>query len=94
MAEEVLFESEGKRDRTDVAAMLRGVADKLEAGDPVSVAEGERSTTVDPPASPTFEVKVERETGSGPDEMSIEFELEWDENDAGGDGDGGELRIE
>ena len=93
MAEEVLFESEGKRSRADVAAMLRGVADKLEAGDPVSVAEGERSITVDPPSSPTFEVKVERETGSGPDEMSIEFELEWDETDEGGDG-GGELRIE
>ena len=94
MAEEILFESEGERRRADVAAMLRGVADKLEAGDPVTVAEGERSLTVDPPASPTFEVKVERETGSGPDEMSIEFELEWDENDAGGDGGGGELRIE
>ncbi|NHN48442.1 amphi-Trp domain-containing protein [Halostella sp. JP-L12] len=94
MAEEVLFESEGKRSRSDVAAMLRGVADKLEAGEPVTVSEGDRSITVDPPSSPTFEVKAERETGSGPDEMSIEFELEWDENESGGDGSDGDLRIE
>ncbi len=37
---------------------------------------------MDPPARPTFEVKAEREGPvDGPGELSIEFELEWDEND-------------
>ncbi|WP_135534581.1 amphi-Trp domain-containing protein [Halostella pelagica] len=92
MAETVLFESESARSRSEIAAALRDVADKLDGGDPVTFAAGDENVTVDPPASPTFEIKVERETGSGPDEMSFELEVEWDKGD-GADADG-DLRIE
>jgi amphi-Trp domain-containing protein len=87
MPEEVLFEVERTQDRSEIAEMLRSVADKLDAGDAITLTAGEQSITLDPPARPTFEIKAERETPSsgGPGELSIEFELEWDED--GGDSD-------
>jgi hypothetical protein len=44
---------------------------------------------MEPPSRPTFEVKAEREgPAGGPGELSVEFELEWDEGAGeGGDGD-------
>jgi amphi-Trp domain-containing protein len=85
MPEEVLFETEAKQTRAEIAAYLRQVADKLDAGDPVTLAAGEQSTTLEVPDRPTFEVKVERETstGGGNAELSIEFELEWPESGGG-----------
>jgi len=87
MPEEVLFEVERTQDRSEIAEMLRSVADKLDAGEAITLTAGEQSITLDPPARPTFEIKAERETPSsgGPGELSIEFELEWDED--GGDSD-------
>ncbi|HKL29484.1 MAG TPA: amphi-Trp domain-containing protein [Natrialbaceae archaeon] len=86
MPEEVLFEVERTQDRAEIADMLRSVADKLDAGESLTLTAGDQSVTLDPPARPTFEIKAERETssGGGPGELSVEFELEWDEN---GDGD-------
>ncbi|AGB17601.1 hypothetical protein Halru_3035 [Halovivax ruber XH-70] len=95
MPEEVLFKSEASRSREDIAATLRSVADKLDAGEAITLKAGSESVTMDPPAQPTFEVKAEREgptDGSG--ELSVEFELEWPE-DGATDGDGnGDLQIE
>jgi amphi-Trp domain-containing protein len=92
MPEEVLFETETRMDRAEIAAYLRDLADKLEAGEDVTLRAGSESVTLSPPARPTFEVKAEREGPAGnPGEMSVEFELEWDE---GADGDGGDLQIE
>ena len=87
MPEEVLFESERTENRADVAATLRTVADKLEAGDELTFSAGDQSVSVTPPARPTFEVKVERETSSsgGASELSVELEIEWDEGAEGGD---------
>jgi len=91
MPEEVLFESERRQSRDEIASYLRTVADALEAGESITLSSGDQSVTMEPPAQPTFEVKAEREgPADRPGELSIEFELEWDEN---GDGDG-ELRIE
>ena len=91
MPEEVLFESESVQSRSDVAAYLRQVADHLEAGDAITLKAGEQTVTLDPPSRPTFEVKAEREgPAGGPGELSIEFELEWPEDD----GDEGPLEIE
>lgn len=87
MPEEVLFEVERSQDRAEIADMLRSVADKLDAGESITLTAGEQSITLDPPARPTFEIKAERETpsGGGPGELSVEFEIEWDENgDSGG----------
>jgi len=74
--EEILFEHEQVHSRSEIAALLRDVADKLDAGDAVTVSAGDQSISLDVPANPTFEVKVERET-NGSEELSVEFELEW-----------------
>ncbi len=91
MPEEVLFKSESKQSREEIASYLRQVAESLESGRSITLTAGSQSVTMDPPSRPTFEVKAEREGPSGsPGELSVEFELEWDEN---GD-DGGHLEIE
>jgi amphi-Trp domain-containing protein len=90
MPEEVLFESESRMDRTEIAAYLRQVADSLDAGEPIGLSAGGQSVTVEPSGRPEFEVKVEREgPAGGPTELSVEFELEWPE-----DGDDGTLQID
>ncbi|MDB9299895.1 amphi-Trp domain-containing protein [Halorubrum ezzemoulense] len=94
MPEEVIFESESRRSREEIAAYLRTVADSLDDGSAITLRRGEESTTLDPPARPTFEVKAEREgAAEGPGELSVEFELEWDEN-GGEESADGELKIE
>src|SRR6056297_2135054 len=90
MPEEVIFESESKQSRADVANYLRIVADKLDAGGDLTLSAGDQSVTLDPPTNVEFEVKAERETGSGPDELSVEFELEWAD---GEDAEAGDLDI-
>lgn len=79
MPEEVLFENESHQSLGDVAAYLRSLADKLESGEPVTLRAGAEELTLDVPPKVEFEVKAERETGSGPAELSIEVELEWNE---------------
>lgn len=92
MPEEVLFKSESRQARADIATYLRSVADSLEAGDAITLKQGSESVTMDPPAQPTFEVKAEREgPADAPGELSIELELEWDE---AGDSASGDLEIE
>lgn len=87
MPETVLFESEQRQRRGEIAEFLQTVVDKLEAGDPITLQAGGDSVTLAPPNRPTFEVKAEREgPADGPGELSIEFELEWPEN-GGEDGD-------
>jgi amphi-Trp domain-containing protein len=81
--EEVLFETERVQSRGEIADLLRTVADRLDEGEPLSLSSGNDSVTVDVPPQAEFEVKVERERESGGSELSVEFELEWDEN--GGD---------
>ncbi len=95
MPEEVLFKSESRQSRESIATYLRAVADKLDAGETVTLSSGNESTTLEIPAQPTFEVKAERETDSsgGNAERSVEFEIEWKEH--GDDGRaGGSLSIE
>lgn len=83
--EEVLFESESKLSREEIADLLRTVADNLSAGESVTLSAGEESISLDVPSRPEFEVKVERETEGSETELSVEFELEWDEGDSGSD---------
>jgi len=96
MPEEVLFETERRMDRNDVANYLRTVAEKLEAGGDITLSSGDQSVTLAPPAQPTFEVKAERETpsGGGSGELSIEFELEWNEDGGSGSAADASLEIE
>ncbi|MDX1745069.1 MAG: amphi-Trp domain-containing protein [Halobacteriales archaeon] len=94
MPEEILFESESTLSREEIAAYLRTVADRLDADGEITLEAGGQSVSLTPPARPTFEVKVERETprGGGTGELSIEFELEWREGN-GEDGPSGDLSI-
>ncbi|WP_247001544.1 amphi-Trp domain-containing protein [Halosolutus gelatinilyticus] len=96
MPEEVLFKFEDSMDAAAIADYLRTVADRLEAGDELTLEAGGESVTMSPPARPTFEVKAERETpsGGGPGELSVEFELEWDEGADGGESRSGGLSID
>ena len=89
MPEEVLFKSETRQDHSEIAAHLREVAAKLDAGGELTLAGSGESVSMSVPASATFEVKAERETGSGPDELSVEFEIEWDDGDDRGAADSG-----
>ena len=94
MPEEVLFKFERSMDTAEIADYLRAVADNLEHGEELTIEAGGESVTMAPPARPTFEIKAERETESGePPELSIEFELEWDEGASGRDESGGGLTI-
>ncbi|KPN30835.1 hypothetical protein SY89_01575 [Halolamina pelagica] len=93
MPEEVLFKTESTQSRSEIADYLRRVADSLESGGELRLQTGSESVTVDPPEGATFEVKVEREGPADRPEKSVEFEIEWQEGDAGGEGDG-ELRID
>jgi amphi-Trp domain-containing protein len=82
MPEEVLFQSEESKSRAEIASYLHRVAEKLDAGDDITLTAGEQSVTMTPPDRPTFEVKAEREGPTGsPGELSIEFGIEWDEDD-------------
>ncbi|MFB6183176.1 MAG: amphi-Trp domain-containing protein [Haloarculaceae archaeon] len=90
MPEKVLFETEQHQSRSEIAAYLRTVADKLESGESLTLQAGEQSVTLNVPATPTFEVKAEREGPTGsPGELSVEFELEWDEGTSEEGGDAG-----
>jgi amphi-Trp domain-containing protein len=94
MPEQTLFESETDLSRADVAAYFRAFAEKLESGDDVTLSAAGESVTVAIPDTVEFEVEVEREGKEGkPGELSVEFELEWDE-DGGDDAGGGDLSIE
>jgi amphi-Trp domain-containing protein len=94
MPEEVLFKSENRQSREDIASLLRTVADNLEAGESLTLSAGGESVTMDPPSRPEFEIKAEREGPTdGPKERSVEFELEWDEH-AGDEHASGEVTIE
>jgi amphi-Trp domain-containing protein len=81
MPEEVLFESERVMQTTDVAGYLRTVAEKLEGGEAITLSAGDEELTMSPPGQVEFEVKAEREgPANGRGELSVEFELEWDED--------------
>ena len=75
--------------------MFRTVAEKLTEGNGITLKTGDESVTMNPPSRPTFEVKAEREGPTdGSKELSVEFELEWDEDAETGSGESGQLEIE
>jgi|APHM01.1.fsa_nt_gi hypothetical protein len=85
MPEEVIFETERDRSRSEIADTLRSVADKLDDGEELTIRAGEESVTLAVPNRPTFEIKAEREGHPPATELSVEFELEWDENETDSD---------
>jgi amphi-Trp domain-containing protein len=93
MTETVLFETERMSSLSDVASYLRSVADKLDAGEPVTLESGNESVTLDPPETVEFEVKAEHEGPDGDGELSLELEIEWDENSESESGSNSSLSI-
>lgn len=91
--EELLFATEQRQTRDEIAASLRTVADKLASGEPITLSSGTDSITLEVPPDAEFEVKAERETEDGDPELSVEFEIEWREGASAEDGHGG-LSIE
>lgn len=86
MPETVLFETEASYTREQIADYLEAVAANLRSGEAIQLRAGEESIELDPPSQPTFEVKAEREgPPEGQGELSIEFEIEWDEGSNGAD---------
>lgn len=84
MADDTLFQFEQTMDRTDVAAYLREVADKLDDDGTLEFRAGGDTTTVTVPERIQFEVDVDRDPGDrGSAEMEVEFELEWYEDEDG-----------
>lgn len=73
--EKVLFKSEEKKKRSDIANTLRTIADKLDQGN-LTLKQNENETTVEFPDQMVLELKVEEEQGKRL-KKSLEIELEW-----------------
>ena len=82
MSEETVHESKGSRSRQALATYFRRVARALGRGEPVPV-DDTGTVTVDPGSEPEFEIELEREGGT----VSLEFGMEFDEEDGAVDTD-------
>lgn len=84
MAHDTLFQFEQTMSRSDVAAYLRDIADKLDQDGTLEFKAGGNSTSLSVPERIQFEVDVERDANEGgASEVEVEFELEWYEDEDG-----------
>ncbi len=76
--EKVLFKSEEKKQTSEVASVLRIIADKIETGT-ITLSHGRDEVSLSIPGNITLELKVEEESKPGRDTLkkSLEIELEW-----------------
>lgn len=91
--EKVLFKSEEKKQTSEVASILRRVADKVESGE-ITLSQGNEKIHLTIPKTLTLELKVEEETKTGKNTLkkSLEIELEWYEGEEG-DPNAGDVNI-
>ena len=73
--ETVLFKSEEQKSAGDVAATLRQIADKIDAGT-LTLKTGAEEIRIEFPETMVLELKVEEEQGKKL-KKSLEIELEW-----------------
>ena len=73
--ETVLFKSEEKKTKQEIAGTLRLLADKVEHGN-ISLSSEAGSVILEFPDNMTLEIKVEEET-KHKTKRSLEIELEW-----------------
>lgn len=86
MAEEtVLFESEERKQLSEVAEFLRQLADRLDQHE-VTLRQGEEELTLSVPDQVELEIKVEEEAKRTGTERSLEIEIEWMEGEGGESG--------
>lgn len=80
MGKEVrLFKSEEPKSRAEVAAFMRQLAGKLEAGE-VVLRQGQEELTLAIPADLVLEIQVEDEQKKGDIQHSLEIEIKWYDN--------------
>ena len=79
-----LFKSEARRDRSEVSAFLRELADKISEGQ-VVLRQGQEEITLQVPQGITLEVQVEDEDkGAKGTQHSLEVGLKWFDEERGG----------
>lgn len=84
--ERVLLKSEEKMSRSEAAALMRDIADKIENGK-VTLSRGKKETILDIPERVEVEIKAEEEVGKKKTERKLEIEIEWKVGDQNGPGD-------
>ncbi len=83
MGKEVtLFKTEEKRSLTDVAQLLRKLADRLDKGK-VVLNQGDKKLKLRLPQVVELEIEVEKETGKRGTEMELEIEIKWKVDESG-----------
>jgi amphi-Trp domain-containing protein len=84
-----LFKSEERMNRTNVAAFLQQLADKIGEGQ-VILSQGQQEITLDLPPSLILEIQVEDEDKKSKGiQHSLEVEIKWFDDDA----DSGPLQL-
>ena len=73
--ETVLFKSEEKKTASDIANVLRHIADKVDAGT-MTLKQGSDEVLIEFPKNMVLELKVEEEQGKQL-KKSLEIEMEW-----------------
>jgi len=73
------LETEAEKTRSEVAAILRGLADQLDGGEDVTLELGGQQVRLNPTNPVTFKLEGESDWSEGDTEakQSIEFELVW-----------------
>lgn len=74
--ETVLFKSEEPRDRDNVVAFLRQLADKVAEGQ-VTLRQGDAEVQLDIPQNLVLELKAEEEQKRDKVKRTLEVEIEW-----------------
>ncbi len=83
--EKILFETEERRNASEIASFLRQLADRIEQGK-VTFKSGAKEIDLPLPSIMTLETKVEEEDKRGKIKRSLEVEIEWtvgDEDETG-----------
>lgn len=80
MPEEVLFETEERRTRAEIANQLAAAAEEIASGS-VHLENESGARDVSIPENPRFEVELERLTDSetGEQRYELEYEIRWTE---------------
>ncbi len=79
-----LFKSEERKNRSEVAAFLRQIAEKIESGQ-VILRQGEEELVLELPGNLILEVQVEDEDKkSNGIQHSLELEIKWYDHDPTG----------
>ena len=74
--EKILFKSEEKMSAKEAANILRTIANKIEKGK-VTLAQGNKNTSLKIPQRVEVELKAEKETGRKKTTNKLEIEIEW-----------------